>query len=229
MNALRRTLIAATLLAATAAHAADKRETRPATQFHAVWISAPVKLEVVQGDTEGLVLQGDERALADIESFVEGNVLKVRVKPGVRYFHGSRVTGTVNVRKLDSLSIHGSGDLHSARVAAQDFAVSIHGSGDVRIESLQAAKLDASIHGSGDLHVGGRAERFALAIAGSGDVRASDLESRDVSVTIAGSGDARVWASEQLQVKIAGSGDVRYRGEPRVSPAILGSGKVKRL
>jgi hypothetical protein len=229
MNVLRPTLLAAALLAAGAAHAADKREARTVAQFSAVMLAAPVRLEVVQGEAEGLVLEGDERSLADIESFVEGGVLKVRVKPSVRYFHGGKITGTLNVRRLERLSIHGSGDLHAARFDAKDFSVSIHGSGNLHIRALTASKLDAGIHGSGDIEVGGRAERFTLDIAGSGDVKAAELESRDVTVNIAGSGDARVWAREQLRVKIAGSGDVRYRGEPKVAPSILGSGTVKRL
>ena len=230
MNALRRILLAsAALAAAGAVHAADTRENRPVTAFTAIMLAAPVKLELVQGEAEGLVLQGDARALADIESVVEGGVLKVRVKPGVRFLDGGRITGTVQVRQLESLAIHGSGDLNAAKLAARDFALSIHGSGDIRIGTLTATKLDAAIHGSGDIQLAGSAERFALRIAGSGDVKAADLESREVSVSIAGSGDARVWAREQLQVKIAGSGDVRYRGEPKVAPAILGSGTIKRL
>lgn len=229
MNVFRPLFLAAAFACTSVAHGADKRESRPVAAFHAVMLAAPVKLEVVQGDAEGLFLQGDERALADIESVVENGTLRIRVKPGVRHLEGGRITGTVNVRRLDSLSIHGSGDFDAGKLAATRLAVSIYGSGDVRIGELAATKLDVSIHGSGDIHVGGRAERFSLTIAGSGNVKAADLESREVAINIAGSGDARVWAGAQLQVRIAGSGDVRYRGEPKVQRTILGSGSVKRL
>jgi len=229
MKASLRFLLLAAAVAAPASHAAEVRQPRPAAGFHTVALSAPVKLQVVQGEAEGLVLEGEERDLADIESFVEAGVLRIRVKPGVHRFDGRRISGTVNARRLQGLSIQGSGDIGAQKLAAQDLAVSIAGSGDVRIGALTAARLDASISGSGDMEVAGRAERVAVKIAGSGDVRAAGLESRDVSVSIAGSGDAKVWASEQLQVRIAGSGDVRYRGEPRVTPSVVGSGTIKRL
>ena len=229
MNAFLRFLLVAAALWVPAAQAADTRQARPAAGFHAIALSAPVKLEVVQGDTEGLVLEGDEFLLADIESGVENGVLRIRVKPGVRYFDGRLVRGTVNARRIDGLSISGSGDIAAAKLATQDLAMSISGSGDLRIGALTATRVDANISGSGDIEMAGRAERLALKIAGSGDVRAAGLESREASVSIAGSGDARVWARDQLQVRIAGSGDVRYRGEPRVQPSILGSGTVKRL
>ncbi len=55
---------------ALAVPAADRRETRALTGFNAIGLAAPVKVDIVQGDAEGLVLEGDDVALADLETVV---------------------------------------------------------------------------------------------------------------------------------------------------------------
>ena len=60
-----------TALVAFAVPAADRRETREATGFTAISLSAPVTVDIVQGPMEGLVLEGDDKALADLETVVE--------------------------------------------------------------------------------------------------------------------------------------------------------------
>src|SRR5471032_2380359 len=67
-------------LLAFAAVAADRRETRPVTGFTGIALSAPINVELVQGDIESLVLEGDEAELAEIETVVEQGVLKIGAK-----------------------------------------------------------------------------------------------------------------------------------------------------
>jgi hypothetical protein len=65
-------LVAATLCLALGAGAADRRESRPVGgEFTAIGLSAPVKVHVAQGSAGAVELQGDESALADLETVVE--------------------------------------------------------------------------------------------------------------------------------------------------------------
>lgn len=201
-------LLAATFCFAIGAGAADRRETRPlGAEFTAIGLSAPVKLHVTQGTTPTLELQGDEAALADLETVVEGSTLKIRLKKDVhRWNH--KVEARVTAPRIDSLAIAGSGDIHAPSITGDSLKVSISGSGDVKL--------------------GGKVSGLTANISGSGDIRAGDLEAQRVSVSIAGSGDATVRARESLNVSVAGSGDVRYFGDPAVTKSVLGSGKVRR-
>jgi hypothetical protein len=213
------------------AAAAERHETRAVSGFHAVALSAPIKVELVQGDAEGMTLDGDEAALAEIETVVEDGSLKIRNKSH-SWFSGpdmSRVVAHVSAKTIDGLSTAGSGDIRTASLRTKDLKVSIAGSGDVRIETLAASDVQVSIAGSGDVLVGGKADVVHTSIAGSGDMKASKLESRESSVSIAGSGDAMLWAHDSIHVSIMGSGDVRYYGDPAVNKSVLGSGEVKRM
>jgi len=206
-NAIRLVTLA-TAAFALAAAAADRRETRPVGDFTAVGVSAPVTVHVVQGDKRDLELEGDESALADLETVVEGSTLRIKVREGARSRSWRKVEVRVSAPRIDALAIAGSGDISAPSISGESLNVSISGSGDVRL--------------------GGRVSGLSASISGSGDIRAGDLQAERVKVSIAGSGDATVRARETLDVSVAGSGDVRYFGEPSVTKRVLGSGSVRR-
>jgi putative autotransporter adhesin-like protein len=216
-----------------AAGAADaKRDTRTVSGFTSLSLAAPIKVELVQGDTESLVLEGDERALEEIETVVEKGALKIRTKnrswtsaPGL-----GKVRAYLTAKTIEGLAISGSGDIRTPSLKTAKLRISISGSGDVRIGSLEGADLDISVSGSGDVQIAaGKADTVTTSIAGSGDIKAGKLQARTAKVSIAGSGDAVVWAKESLNVSIVGSGDVRYYGDPKLQTSILGAGSVRRL
>jgi len=217
MNLLR--LLAGTTLlslaAALPAAAVNKTESRDVTGFTGIALAAPILVELVLGDKESLTLEGDERALAVLETVVEGDSLRIRIRRGAREWtsnwpNADKVRAKVTARSIKAVSIHGSGDIRSPQLSGDALAVQVSGSGDVKIG-------------------GGKVKTLSVNISGSGDVAAGRLEAQAVSVSIAGSGDATVWAKGSLAVKVAGSGDVGYYGDPTVAKSIAGSGDIKRL
>jgi len=226
----RRGMIMAALLAsaALAAGAAGTREARPVGAFNAIELAAPVKMEVRQGPAAELVLEGDPSYLAQLESSVEGGVLRLRVRPGNWAPWLSPVRAYVTTKDIGALAVSGSGSIRSNALQATQLKLSVSGSGDIGVDKLSATDVRASVSGSGDLSLGGAADQVTASISGSGNLRAAQLKSRAVKVAVAGSGDASVWADESLAVKVAGSGDVMYRGNPKVEKSIAGSGSVRR-
>ena len=164
---------------ALAASAADRRETRPVSGFTRIALAAPIKVELTQGDTESLVLEGDESALAEIETVVEHGTLKIRTKSEFDgrsgMVEGARLRDHATSKRSRSRAPATS---PRRRCAAPTLKIAISGSGDVRIAELRRPTLDVSVSGSGDVTVAGKADEVSTSIAGSGDVRAGKLESR---------------------------------------------------
>ena len=218
------------LCLAFAAAAADKRETRAVESFNGVGVSAPITVHLTQGDAESLVVEGDEAALAQLETIVENGSLKLRQKTPEHVRLMGKVKAYVTAREIRSLAIAGSGDIIAKALRTGDVKLAIAGSGDIRIESLMAAKVHASIGGSGDIVVAGKADSIDGSVAGSGDLRAGSLEVGDAKVAVAGSGDIVLWAKNSITASIVGSGDVRYYGEPSVrKTSVIGSGSCRSL
>jgi hypothetical protein len=228
MKILRISACLAFALVATAALAADRKEVRDVKGFDSVALSAPVDVDITQGATEGLVLEGDEARLAEVETVVEDGRLRIRLRKQ-HSWNWSKVRAHLAVKDLHALGISGSGDIKAATLNSGNFEISISGSGDVFIGALMADRLRVAIAGSGDIDVAGKVDRADFSIAGSGDVKAGRLEARQSKIAITGAGDATVWAHESVDVSIVGSGDVRYFGEATLSKSVMGSGSVKRL
>lgn len=224
--ALPITMIAA--VAAFDAHAAE-RQTRPASGFTGIGLSAPLKVELNQGDTESLVLEGEPEALTNIETAVENGVLMIRSRSKYNFGRTPKMRAYVTAKNIESLRISGSGDISTPSLRSNALKLGVSGSGDIRIGALAAASLDVAVGGSGDVTVAGKADKLVAQVAGSGDVKAGKLETREAKVSIAGSGNLTLWAKESLTVNIAGSGDVRYYGDAAITKNVAGAGSVRRV
>jgi hypothetical protein len=212
-----------------AAGAADRRETRTIASFKAIGVSAPVRVELTQGDAESLVVECDEEALAQLETLVENGALKIRQKTRERVPKLEKVKAYVTARNIDSLSISGSGYIRSPSLRTSGLSLSISGSGDLRIATLTATRLDVSLSGSGDMSVAGTADSISASISGSGDLEAKNFQVAEADVSIAGSGAATLSVRDRLSARVAGSGDLRYYGDPpSVHKSVAGSGSVRR-
>lgn len=213
------------------ATAADARLAPAVSGFNAIRLAVPARMEVIQGDTEAIAIEGPEEDLAKIEVAVEDGVLHIRARErNTRWSSWNpKFRITANAKRVESLGISGSGEVVARSLRTPSLKLAISGSGDIKVADLDTQKTSVSISGSGDVLVGGKTGSLDSHISGSGTVKAEKLDSRQASVSISGSGDAILWARESLQVKIAGAGDVRYYGDPTVEKRIAGSGSVKRL
>lgn len=230
MNRLRFALLALLACAlATAAGAADRRENRTVSGFTAISLGANVNLDVIQDGTESLMVEGDERILDILETFVKDGTLNIRYRHGTRTWSPTRVHAVVHARRVDGLALAATGDIRSPSISGDSLTVSVAGSGNVDIAQLAVKKAELAIGGSGDIAVSGRADELQASISGSGDLKASKLETRRAAVSIAGAGDATVWAIEQLAATISGAGTVRYYGDPGVVKSVRGMGDVRRV
>jgi hypothetical protein len=184
-------------------------EERAVAGFSGIVLSLPARVDVIQGAGEGVRITADDNVLPEIESVVERGILKLRLRHRLDSIRNAKVFVRVSAKRLESLSVAGSGEIHAPALEARRLAVAIAGSGDVRLA--------------------GRAEALEVNISGSGSVAASKLDTQRAKVSIAGSGDAVVWARAALAGNVAGSGDIRYYGDPAVEKSIVGSGTVRRV
>ena len=206
-----------------------KTETRKVAGFHNISLGIDARVELRQGDSEGMTITGDDNIVPLVESVVEKGTLKIRWAENrnvqLRY---KKLDIVVNLKSIDGIRLGGSGSIHAERLKAGTLNAALAGSGDIVLEALDADALQGSIAGSGTLKASGRADALEFTLAGSGDLLAPKLETRRVTISVQGSADAIVWATESLTATIAGSGDIRYYGKPQVTRTVAGSGSVRR-
>jgi len=222
---LRLAAIAA-LLAALPAAAATRD--RPVSGFHALTVSVPAHVTVVQGDAEGATLTADDDVLAKVETVVDGGVLRIRFPKNVEVRPVTPIRITVRVRSLDSVATAGAVTVEAPRLEGQSLAVKLAGSGRIVLPDVRLGEL--SIDTSGHAHglAIGRVDALEVGMAGEGEMNAVRLDAKRATVRIAGSAKVVVWVRDRLDASISGAGSITYFGDPRVESHVSGSGRVQR-
>lgn len=201
---------------------------RQVSGFKGLSLELPASVEIVQGDTEGVLIETDDNIAPLVEAVVENEQLKIRPARRFTAFKTKTIKITVSARTIESISISGSGEVKAAKLQSLALATHISGSGDIRIATLDVDTLDVAISGNGDFYASGRADSVQSSISGSGNIKTARLAAKNVQLNIAGSGNAQVWASQTLAISIAGSGNVDYYGGAAVSQTVMGSGRIKK-
>lgn len=203
-------------------------ETRDVSGFHAISNSGSIVVEVRLDNAESIQLKGDDAAIRQIETVVEGGTLKIRFQRQLQRDSWGKVTAYVSAKRLDALTQSGSGSITVMEpIGGKELNVSLSGSGRIVFESA-ADVCNASISGSGRITANGRATQCNASISGSGRFDGGDLKSRAANVKVSGSGHMNLHVDRQLDASISGSGNITYTGDAQTNVRTSGSGKVRK-
>jgi DUF4097 and DUF4098 domain-containing protein YvlB len=214
-----------------------KTETREVTTFDSIELHAFGDMDITQGITESLVIEGDEELLQKITSRVEGSKLLLelgqnwleRIMAGINAMGRKAVKYHITVKDLKSIKILGSSEVHMPSLKTNTLHLVVTGNGQIKLPALTAETLEIDISGRGEIDVAGQVRSQDITIAGSGEYDAKALTSQTAKVSISGHGDVEVAVSETLDVRIAGYGEVKYTGSPQVKQSIAGAGSIKQV
>lgn len=215
-------------LAHAALSSSIRDETREVRGFHAISNSGSIVVEVRLDNTESVRLTGDDAAIRQIETVVEGGTLKIRFKRQSYRNSWGKVTAYVSAKRLDALTQSGSGSITVLDpIGSKELNVSLSGSGRIAFESA-AEVCNASVSGSGRILANGRATECNASISGSGRFDGSGLKSQTANVKVSGSGNMDLHVDRQLDASISGSGNITYSGDAQTNVRTSGSGRVRK-
>ena len=203
-------------------------EVRALQGFTGIEISTFGRVNLSQGESESLSIQGSDNVVPVIRTTVRNGVLLIDTDENIYItgMNGSNVlTFTIVVKDLTSLTISGAADVEMNGLSTSNFKFTMSGAGQLGLDALNADSLDITLSGVGDVELSGEVTTAQIDIPGAGSVRASDLRIQTAEVTIAGLGGATVWVTDQLTGTISGGGSVSYYGNPQTNTSSTGLGK----
>ncbi|MGJ9416373.1 head GIN domain-containing protein [Massilia sp. CMS3.1] len=208
-------------------------QSRPVTrQVRAVELSGPIDLTLRYGAQPRLVVRGEQRLLANIETSQEGRVLHIGTR-GIVLRHRQPIEVELTLPALDRFGVDGSGDSRVNGFSGElievelngsgsiDFngryrqaKATVHGTGTLTLDAGNGDSVEAELSGAGTIALAGAAREFQAESNGSGTVDAKRLRAETVTVRQTGSGNASVTANARVAVAVSGSGDVDVYGDP---------------
>lgn len=205
-------------------------ENRDIAEFTSVSLKGVGNIIITQNEKNNLKIEGDDNILQILETKVEDDVLLIQTKNGECYIPSSNLNIYVDMNKINTISISGSGKIVSTnQLNSDDLKFEITGSGNIDA-NVNVTKLRIISSGSGEAKLKGITDDFENQISGSGKLDAFDLKTQKSKLIISGSGNAQISVEKELDVTISGSGNVEYKGNATiVNQFISGSGKINKI
>lgn len=200
-------------------------ETREVGGFDRIDLAGQGRVEVVLGDSEGLVIEAEDNLMPLLTSDVDDGTLVLGTTQNIAPTED--IVYAVTVVTLEAVEVSGSGEILAPDVNAGTIAATVSGSGDIFMTDMEVGDLAASISGSGYIEVTGVATALEVTISGSGDLNAEALSADTATISISGSGNSVVNVSDELSADISGSGSIEYLGDPTVESEVSGSGNIE--
>jgi hypothetical protein len=214
-----------------------QRETRSfeVQGFDHVRLSHYLDVTLIQGDHEGLEIEGEVEALDKLSVTVKNRQLVVeigrdwleRLLGSLLSFLNQPLHCILTVKELRGVHLNGRVKLSADALTGEALELDVNGLGEIAIAALRADSVTMDISGRGEIDLSGEVGDTTVRITGSGAVRAAELASDDAKVVINGQGNVDLQVADTLDVHISGMGRVRYHGEPEVTRQVTGMGSVE--
>ena len=207
-------------------------EERAVSGFTAIDIRTFGRVNLAQGETETLKLEGSDNLVELVKTRVQNGVLTIEMQEGINVLNVNLedlLTFTITVKDLAGVSISGLADVRIPTLFTSKLEINVSGAGQFHLDQLQAESVQINLSGLGNIELAGEVSREAIEISGSGQVSAADLKCQNADITIPGLGGATVWVTEQLSGNISGGGNVSYYGNPETDLETSGIGQFKSL
>jgi hypothetical protein len=204
-------------------------EKRDLKGFDIIQLGIMGKLEIIQGEEEGLEIRAEDNLLSRITTVVRGKTLEIGTPTNVTIEPTKEITYTLNVKNLSGIHTSSLGSIHASQLSADKIEIGISSPGNIDIGDLKATDLLVRISSIGNITMAGTVSNQDVQISSRGNYIAGDLQSQSAYVSISSSGNAKIWVVKELSVQISSSGKVDYYGSPQVTTKISSSGKVNSL
>lgn len=201
-------LLITMMIAAAAPLAMAAQETRELPAFKSITTQGAYKLVVTAGQTQSVVVSGEQDLMAKLSTKVVGDDLVISMPDEKRSGWKDKLTIVIGVAQLNKFQMEGVGDTTLNKLAGEEFIL--------------------RYQGVGTLTANGKVQRFVLKAEGVGSVDARELDAKTVEASLEGIGSAKVRATESLNAKVEGIGSLSYYGRPaRVIKSAEGIGSVR--
>ena len=216
------------------------------SNFSMVENQTVVDVEIVQGDEQKVVVEGDNNIIDQLQLYVHGNELSIDLREGC--YKNFNITVYITVPYLEKVSVKSTGDVTIDDFEDLDYLTlktsstgDIIGTGVLEVSDVLELKtsstgnikleaytfdLVADITGTGDITLAGNCKNQNVEMSSTGKFKAYDFESENCTIRVSGTGYAKINVSEQLDARISGTGDIYYLGNPRINISDNGVGDL---
>ncbi len=215
------------IVATTVLVHAQNKETRNVGSFSEIKAGESVRVYLIPGDKNEVVVETDGIEVDAVETDVNGDRLMIGMANGS--WRNYRAEVYVTFKKLKGVKASSSSRVESkGTIKSDEFYVDVSSSGRVTLD-LDVEKLKVEVSSSGRIELNGSATTQVVKASSSGRYSGFSLESDGVKADVSSSGRVEVSVSKEIYADASSSGRISYRGNPdKVIADTSSSGRVSK-
>ncbi len=185
------------------------------SDFNGIGVSSGINLHLKQGNTESLVIKGDEEVIKDVVVEKNDRGISIKYKEGInwsRLFKGKVIDVYVTFKNLNSLAASGGADVYiDGQLRTDRFSLAASGGADIKL-NLTCKDIKIAVSGGADIELKGSAENMTVSASGGADLDAFDFKVDYAQVNCSGGADVDIYVNKGLTASASGGADITYKG-----------------
>jgi Putative auto-transporter adhesin, head GIN domain len=199
------------------------------TNFNAIRLDAPVRVEVRTGAGVTARGEGDAALFDRLDMQVSGGLLTIKLRPeggAAPHTRSGQLKLSLSTDAIRRASVNGGGALVIDKIKGAQVQLGLSGNGSLTVGELQADQLKIMMAGAGTVTLAGKAGMVDARLLGPGTVQAEALIGRDVAIANDGSGAIRISVLTTANVTATGTGNVEVLGKSACKVKQMGAGTI---
>ncbi|NJK95668.1 MAG: DUF2807 domain-containing protein [Bacteroidales bacterium] len=176
--------------------------------FDAIEVSGGFDVDLIQGNSEGVVLSAQENLFEHITVKVEAGTLKIYTERNIIQTKGMKAK--ISLKSIQKLRVSGGGDVIASQgLDVPNLNLEISGGGDLKT-NLKTNNMECRISGGGDVEINGSMKDYNMNITGGGDLN-SNVVTEKINCSMTGGGDISLKSTGRTtgaDISISGGGDL---------------------
>lgn len=187
-------------------------ETRNVQPFTAVHANTSIDVDVKQGSETSVVVEADDNLIKYVETIVEGNELKIRLK-NVSLWNHSTIRVHVVSPKYTGFEATSSAQIIGETTITSSDKITLKANSSGKIEmQIDAPIVEADVSSSADIILSGRTKDVKADASSSGSLDLEKLQAETATAEASSSANISLFASVKINAKANSSGDIKYKG-----------------
>jgi hypothetical protein len=198
------------------------------TPFTKIHLKGGGIVNLVQGNTNSLVVKAPQSILDQLQAKVDGDELLIDFKDTTIAFSTNRdISYTITFTTLEDFVLDGGAEIKAENLELDRVSFTLNGGAKLDLKKLNANSLNVTINGGASVNIAGKVTEQSVQISGAGAYLTPELYSDVAKVQLDGAGAAEVWAKTSLDARLTGIGKISYWGNPEVKQTITGLGELE--
>ncbi|GAB4025088.1 GIN domain-containing protein [Spirosoma koreense] len=201
------------------------QQTYALTNFDRLDMGSAFTINVQQGPTFAVRVEGDRRNLDDLQVFTRNGTLQAeyRVARNRKY----STTFWITMPTLRGVSFSGaSKSTITGFTNLTNLDITLSGASEGRFLG-QATQAGIELSGASKLELIGAGASFSADLSGASNLQAFSFPVANAAVEASGASKASISAASSLVVNASGASSVRYRGTPTIRQHVSGASTVQ--